>query len=101
MSEAIPRPEHPRPQFYRSDWLNLNGVWTYEFDFSESGADRPELAPCGATRGDFAGASRDLARHGLFDREIRVPFCPESRLSGVAYTDFIPAMYYARKFTVP
>lgn len=101
MSEPIPRPEHPRPQFYRPEWLNLNGVWTFEFDFSESGDDLPECSPCGVTRGGFTGASRDSARRGLFDREILVPFCPESPRSGVGFTDFIPAMYYARKFTVP
>ena len=25
------RKEHPRPQFYRKNWLNLNGKWTCEF----------------------------------------------------------------------
>ena len=25
------RKEHPRPQFVRKDWLNLNGVWTCEY----------------------------------------------------------------------
>ena len=28
-----PRPEYPRPQFERSEWVNLNGTWTYSFDF--------------------------------------------------------------------
>ena len=37
---AIPRPEYPRPQFERSEWINLNGTWTYEFDFSKSGLER-------------------------------------------------------------
>ena len=36
----IPRPEYPRPQFERSEWINLNGEWTYEFDFSNSGKSR-------------------------------------------------------------
>src|SRR5260370_5945975 len=26
------RAEYPRPQFVRSDWLNLNGSWEFEFD---------------------------------------------------------------------
>ena len=30
---AIPRAEYPRPQFERTDWVNLNGDWTYAFDF--------------------------------------------------------------------
>ena len=33
----VPRNEYPRPQFERTDWLNLNGEWTYAFDFSRSG----------------------------------------------------------------
>ena len=37
---SIPRPEHPRPQFVRDSWVNLNGTWTYAFDFGESGLQR-------------------------------------------------------------
>lgn len=36
----IPRPEYPRPQFERTDWINLNGEWTYTFDFGASGLER-------------------------------------------------------------
>ena len=33
-----PRPEYPRPQFERMEWINLNGdAWTYQFDFGKSG----------------------------------------------------------------
>lgn len=49
----IPRSEHPRPDFCRENWLCLNGQW----DFSIG-------SPC-------------------YDRQILVPFSPESRLSGV------------------
>ncbi len=35
-----PRPEYPRPQFERYDWINLNGEWTYVFDFGGSGTQR-------------------------------------------------------------
>ncbi len=28
----IPRLEYPRPQFVRSEWINLNGVWDFEMD---------------------------------------------------------------------
>ena len=27
---AIPRSEYPRPQFVRPDWMNLNGLYTYD-----------------------------------------------------------------------
>ncbi|NKB66824.1 MAG: beta-glucuronidase [Candidatus Latescibacteria bacterium] len=79
-----PRPEHPRPQFQRSNWINLNGTWDFAFDWGDSGAE--------------AGWSEDPSG---FDRQIEVPFCPESRLSGIGYTDFIPAVWYSRNFSVP
>ena len=31
---------------------------------------------------------------------ICVPFCPESKLSGIGYLDFIPVCYYRKSFTV-
>ena len=39
-NSEIPRPEYPRPQFERTEWINLNGTWSYEFDFSQSGLER-------------------------------------------------------------
>ena len=36
----LPRPEHPRPQFQRRDWLDLNGPWTFELDAGGSGLER-------------------------------------------------------------
>lgn len=79
-----PRPEHPRPQFQRERWLNLNGAWNFAFDFGLSGEQHGWPANPDA-----------------LDRQITVPFCPESRLSGVAHTDFIPAIWYHRAFAVP
>ena len=38
----IPRPEYPRPQMVRDDWLNLNGTWEFEID---RGALRPRAWP--------------------------------------------------------
>ncbi|WP_019535370.1 glycoside hydrolase family 2 protein [Paenibacillus ginsengihumi] len=81
---AIPRPEHPRPQRVRPHWINLNGVWQFEIDHGRSGKQRGRQEP-GA---QLAGA-------------ITVPFCPESRLSGVEYKDFMAAVWYKREFTVP
>ena len=79
----IPRPEHPRPQFVRDSWVNLNGQWTYTFDFGDTGLER------------------GLAKSEGFDGNITVPFCPESKLSGVEYKDFINCMWYQRKVDVP
>lgn len=44
-NSQTPRPEYPRPQFERSTWQNLNGTWTYTFDFGLSGADRAFKTP--------------------------------------------------------
>ena len=82
-SSAIPRPEYPRPQFERQEWINLNGQWSYTFDFSRSGMDR------------------ELFRSEGFDASITVPFAPQSELSGVGYTDFIPEMWYHRTLDIP
>lgn len=79
----VPRPEHPRPIWRRDDWINLNGEWSFEFDFGRSGIDRG----LGASRG--------------FGSKITVPFCPESSLSGVGYRDFIPALWYHRCIAIP
>ncbi len=81
--ETIPRPEYPRPQFQRDSWLNLNGTWTCEFDPGRS------------------GLARGLAKSTGFATPITVPFCPESALSGLSHTDFIEAIFYHRKITVP
>ena len=76
----IPRAEHPNPQWERKTWKNLNGPWEFEFDFG-----------CSAVE-------RRLWEKKRFDREILVPFCPESRLSGIGYTDFINGVAYRRNF---
>ena len=78
-----PRNEYPRPQFERAGWTNLNGTWDYAFDFSRSGDER-----------DWKNARE-------FPGKITVPFCPESRLSGVGFTDFIEMMWYRRELNIP
>ena len=80
---AIPRAEYPRPQFERNAWINLNGEWTYSFDFGGSGLEREWFKSTG------------------FDQKIIVPFCPESKLSGVEYKDFINHMLYHRTISIP
>ena len=79
---SLPRPEHPQPQMERSAWRSLNGAWQFAFDFGRSGLDR------------------HFERRDALDTTITVPFCPESVLSGVHHTDFIPAVWYARAFTL-
>ena len=35
--DPIPWPEHPRPDFERSPWINLNGPWSFRFDAADQG----------------------------------------------------------------
>ena len=80
--ETMPRAEHPFPQFIRENWMNLNGTWDFAFDFNCSGLER------------------GYGKKTEFPDKILVPFCPESPLSGIGYTDFIPAVWYHRTVTV-
>src|SRR4051812_48947239 len=36
-ADSIPLPEHPRPDFQRAEWLNLNGPWQFRFDEANAG----------------------------------------------------------------
>lgn len=78
----MPRTDYPRPQWTRDNWYCLNGKWEFAFDFGKSGEER--------------GMQFD----GLFPLSILVPFCPESKLSGIEYKDFIPAVWYRRTLTL-
>ena len=84
----IPRPEHPRPHFRRSEWINLNGTWTCRIEPT-----RPD--------GIHPDKHREMAAHGGFETPIAVPFCPESPLSGVGDREFIGVMWYHRVIAVP
>ena len=79
----IPRPEHPNPQFERKNWINLNGEWEFSIDYGRS------------------GRNRKWQEKEHFDGTIIVPFCPESKLSGVQNTDFMAAVWYRRNISIP
>ena len=74
---ALPWPDYPRPRLRRESFLNLNGRW--QFAVNQSGE-----APA------------------AYDRDILVPFCPESDLSGIgehfAEGSFL---FYRRVFSLP
>lgn len=82
MSTQLPRPEYPRPQMVRENWLCLNGQWDFEIDYADTGKQRGLLTQ-------------------PFKRHITVPFCPESPLSGIGNTDFLGAVWYRRHVTIP
>ena len=79
---VLPRPDYPRPQWVRRDWLCLNGIWDFEIDQGDSGLER------------------GLLHKRLADR-ILVPFAPESEMSGVANVDFLEAVWYRRVVRIP
>ncbi len=79
----IYRIEHPKPQFMRKNWLNLNGQWQFEIDNSNSGIDR-----------------KLFEVDKQFSLKINVPFCPESKLSGIGNVDFMNAVWYKREFEI-
>lgn len=66
---------YPRPQMRRDSYINLNGEW----DFAVSSG-KPET----------------------FDMRITVPFCPESRLSGIGrhFEEGAP-LWYRHRFLLP
>ena len=68
---TILNPDYPRPSLYRESWIDLNGEWEYGVG--------------------------SVAR---FDRRILVPFCPESKASGVGE---LPGdvVWYRRIFDAP
>lgn len=79
----IPRSEYPRPQFVRKDWLCLNGIWDFTID------------------NGLSGEARGFANANGFDNKITVPFCPESKLSGIQNVDFMNGVWYTRTVNIP
>ena len=85
IQKMIPRPEHPRPDFVRDTFYNLNGVWQFAFDDKDEGR--------------FQGWHKPGKQ---LDKEIMVPFAYQTRLSGIGPTDEIhPIVWYRRSFEVP
>ena len=85
MQTAIPRSEHPRPDFMRDTFLNLNGAWQFGFDDKDEGLSAGWQVP---------GIRLPLT--------ITVPFAYQTKLSGIGPTDEIhPILWYRRTFTVP
>jgi len=80
----MPRPEHPQPQFMRAEWRSLNGPWQFAFDDKDEGL----------------GAGWHLDSKP-YTRTIIVPFCFESKLSGIGDTSFHPVVWYRRQFEIP
>ena len=76
----IYRTEHPKPQFMRENWLNLNVEWDFQLDPGASWEEQELYKDADA-----------------YAKKINVPFCPESELSGIGHTDFMNSVWYRRE----
>jgi hypothetical protein len=81
-TETIPLPEHPRPDYMRADWQNLNGHWNFMFDKRNVGE-----------------TQKWFENPASFTKKILVPFPWGSKLSEVANEADIA--WYARKVKIP
>ena len=68
----------------RPGWTDLGGPWQFAYDDANVGLD--------------AGWEQ---RSDVFDRQIIVPFPPESRASGIGDPGYHPYVWYRRTFQVP
>ncbi|MGV3616060.1 MAG: glycoside hydrolase family 2 protein [Fimbriimonas sp.] len=84
MSNTLPRPEYPRPDFVRDAWQNLNGIWEFAFDDANHGLREEWFQP---------------GKH--FDRTITVPYAYQTALSGIGDTSIHEVVWYGRDFVVP
>ena len=85
MNATLPRGEHPRPDFMRDTFCNLNGEWQFAYDDDDRGLREGWQAP---------GTALPL--------RITVPFAYQTKASGLGPTDEIhPILWYRRAFSVP
>lgn len=84
------RSEYPNPQFERANWQNLNGEWDFGF----------KRAVHGFRFSDDEKRAEDIYKKGSYTHKINVPFCIESKLSGIGYTDFVNLVWYRKKVNI-
>ena len=77
----IPLAEHPRPDFERPTWKNLNGSWDFKFDYEDK------------------GLKESWHKGTKFDKKIIVPFPWGSKLSKVK--DEADIGWYFRQINIP
>jgi hypothetical protein len=78
----VPLPEHPRPNFQRAVWQNLNGYWDFKPDSLNVGLNE-----------------NWQTQAGDFDHEILVPFSWAAPLSEVEMPD-VDVGWYSRTFSL-
>lgn len=83
-AQGVPREEYPRPDLARPEWQTLNGGWEFEFDDADQGL-----------------AEKWYAEGKKFARTIQVPYCFQSKLSGIGDTSFHDVVWYRRGIEIP
>jgi beta-galactosidase/beta-glucuronidase len=81
--DTVPLPEHPRPDFHRAEWQNLNGAWRFRTDAADAGA-----------REGWQNAAL------VSPRRILVPFSWAAPLSGIG-DSVANIAWYERTIDVP
>ena len=76
------RQEYPRPQFLREEWMNLNGIWEFEFDDNN------------------VGLLEKWYLKKEFSSRIQVPFVFQSKLSGINDEKFHDVVWYKKRFSI-
>ena len=71
---------YPRPQLQRASWVSLNGLWDFATD---------------------RGAEWRRPRDVTWDRQILVPFSPETSASGIGDASFLRACWYRTPLVLP
>ena len=84
------RTEYPNPQFERKSWQSLNGEWDFGFKKAERGFRFSENEK----------RALSISEKGDYPHKINVPFCIESELSGIGYTDFVNLVWYRKRVSI-
>jgi len=79
---VVPRSEYPRPDFERKHWQTLNGEWEFLFD------EKNEIED-----------SKDFFCR-KFNEKIIVPFCYQSKISGIREEKDCDVVWYRRDFWI-
>ncbi len=77
------RKQYPRPQFIRSDWLNLNGEWDFTFDDNNIGI-----------------IEKWYDKHDFIDT-INIPFTYQCEKSGINLKEHHDIVWYKKIVKIP
>lgn len=79
---------HPNPQFERKSFVSLDGEWDFGFTKAVPGVFKFS---------QDSERAENLQKKADYPYKINVPFCIESRLSGIGFTGFVNLVRYRKK----